>query len=480
MASPTKRRTAAARLSVGAVLGAALVAPVVIGLSAQPASANTNGTQIDSPNGDVTYNQPFDGLKISATVNRTNDYTRKGALDGNQTEPDNGNPVTFALTDPNGAVMQGPWVNQGTRGGPLPVNNGTYLSSSSGLTGGPGGPLINGNYTLKLTGGGSTCSVRGCQGSPPINQTRTITLAIPPAAPTGIAANPSSSTVVHLTWDQNTEPDRQYYDIMSNGYLLGRVQDSQVCSSGSCSVDIPFSKDKAAGTHSFALRAYRSTAPGSSDTLVSAQSATVSTTLAGPPPPPPPPSPTPAGGGTGGGTTGGTGAGTGGGEGGGSTGAGAGTGTGTGTGGVNPSASPGAPIPVTKPGDKRTQTQLAVQFKDFAKISGILKLPPLPAAAALAGEAPIPFGTFAPTLAYGDQLVPETIRTLQNTTTTDSLATSLSKQFNGRALYRDLAIALLLVIASAHLRTWMRKEDAISPAPGHQVRRRNSDGGYDW
>ena len=476
MPTLTRRRRAAARITVGTMLGAAIAAPVLLGFTALPASANTDGTNIDSPSGDVNASSSFN-LRINASIVRKDDAP-KTLTQGADT--DDGRRLTLTLTDPNGTTL-GSWFNEGRSGGSLPAAQ-TCLDANSGLTGCNGGqtnPIINGTYHLTLTGGGS--SGRNGTGSGTIDQSRTIVVAIPPAAPGGVAVAPASGTVAHLTWDQNNEPDRQFYDIFSAGNLIGRVQDSQVCSSGACAVDVPFAKDRAAGTHSFSLKAYR--ASGSGDSLVSPESQSVSTTLAGPPPPPPSPTPTPAPGdgtGTGGTGTGGTGTGgTGtGGTGTGGTGTG---GTGTSNGGTfGSSPSPGTTKhPVTKPGDRRTQTQVAVQFKDFAKISGILKLPPLPSAAAIAGAPAEPDGTFAPTLAYGDQLVPDKITTLKENSS-DSLVTSFTNQFNGRQLYRSLAIALLLLVSSGHLRSWMRKEDAIAPGPGHVGRRKSSDGGYDW
>ena len=339
-------------------------------------------------------------------------------------------------------------------------------------------PAYNGHYTASLSGGAS--------GS------RTVLVQIPPAAPTGVAATATGQRRVKVSWAANREPDLTGYDVYTSDGMI--VVEHLPADRTSYEFELPSAGY--GGDHSYLVRARRlacGNCTGSDGTTQLTSAMTQSNTVTLNEPTPAPDSGTGgSGGGTGGsggsGGTGGTG-GTGGsgGSGGGYNGGDGGTGGtggyngggsgGTGSGGSGSGGSGGGTAPQTDEngyssgnnggtftsGDKpdavlaRQQQRLAfgLTFKSFSPKLGAPKLPPQPKFADPA-NAPIPEGTYDPMLGYGDQsiLVNEPVATGGGVT--ETLVESVSSVFEGRRLFRSIAVALLLLLAAGHLRLWLR------------------------
>lgn len=333
-------------------------------------------------------------------------------------------------------------------------------------------PAYNGRYTVSLSG-----SVTG---------SRTIVLQVPPAAPSGVSAVATGQRRVKVSWDANREPDLTGYDLFNEQGAI--VAANLPADRTSHEFDLP--STGYGGEHTYYVRASRlacsnCSGPGSDATLTSSMSS-ASVTLTEPTP-----EPEPGDGGYNGGT--GTGTGTGGGDtgsGSGGTGSGGGynggTGTGSGTGsgnngngnggsgtgtgttdgnGYNTGTGAGGGRFSSGTGDTETraaQQRLAfsLNFKSFAPKLGAPKLPPLPKFAAPTEEA-LPWGTYDPTLNYGDQqgVESETVATGGGITTT--LVDTFTTVFEGRRLYSSIAGALLLLLAAAHLRVWLRHSSPV-------------------
>jgi hypothetical protein len=324
-----------------------------------------------------------------------------------------------------------------------------------------GGTAYNGTYTATLSGGATG--------------TRTVTLLVPPAAPTGVTASATGQHRVLVSWAANREPDLTGYDLFTADGTS--VAANLPANQTSYEFDLPSSGY--GGEHSYVVRAHRlacanCTGTGSGAQLDSPMSAPAGVTLNEPTPSPEPTTdPGTGGGGTDGGGTGGGGTG-GGGYGGGGTGGGgsgsggsggSGTGGGSGTdnGGYNTGSGGGGFSSGSKPTANpatalaNARTAFGLTFKSFSPKLGAPKLPPLPKFA-FSGEQPIPEGTYDPTLKYGDQTVqvPEHVATDGGFTTT--LVDSFTSAFEGRKLFRSIAIALLLLLAAGHVRVFLRSE----------------------
>jgi hypothetical protein len=225
---------------------------------------------------------------------------------------------------------------------------------------------------------------------------------------------------------------------------------------------VTYSQD-GTGQHTYSLVSHRHTAPGSSDTLDSPQSAQASATLDSPPPPPPPspdPSPAPAdgsSGSTGGSTTDGSGGTTSDGSGGssstGSTASGSGGSTSSSTGGTggsrttSSSAIGSSKAPVTL----AQRRAFALTFKAFAPKLGIPKLPPLPNAQP--AVAPLPFGTYQKTLGYKD--VVKTTKVSVPQAAVRHVTGAVGSALDSTQFLKSIAGALILLLGAAHLRRWL-------------------------
>jgi hypothetical protein len=318
-------------------------------------------------------------------------------------------------------------------------------------------PAYNGRYTASLSGGAT--------GS------RTVTIQVPPAAPTGVSATATGQHKVKVAWAANREPDLTGYDVYTaqGGLIVANLPVGQL----SYEFDLPSSGY--GGEHSYVVRAHRLACANcdSAAQLDSEFSAPASVTLTEPTPEPDPDGDGGTGGGDGG-TGGGDGSGggdggyngggdgsTGGGDGGntgGSGGSTGGPGSGTDSNGYNNSNTGGdfASGSTDSPDVKAAKQKLAfgLTFKSFAPKLGAPKLPPLPKFAA--PTVTIPEGTYDPMLEYGDQTVVEPERVAAGGGVTSMLVDSVTSVFEGRKLYRSIAIALLLLLAAGHLRLWLR------------------------
>jgi hypothetical protein len=320
-------------------------------------------------------------------------------------------------------------------------------------------PAYNGRYTAALTGGAT--------GS------RTVVLQVPPTAPTGVTATATGQHRVKIAWSANAEPDLTGYDV----YTAQGASIVTNLPTGQLSYEFDLPSSGYGGEHSYVVRAHRLTCgncDGSTSQLDSPFSDAASVTLTEPTPPP-----GGGDGGNGGGNgTGGNGSGnggdtTGGGyNGGDTTGSGGDTTGGDSTGG-DPSGgtggsgddgyngsntggrfSSGGNTPAATAAQQRTAFGLT--FKSFSPKLGAPKLPPLPKFAA--PTVTIPEGTYDPLLEYGEQTVVVPDKVASGGGVTSMLVDSLTTAFEGRKLYRSIAMALLLLLAAGHLRLWLRHE----------------------
>lgn len=315
-------------------------------------------------------------------------------------------------------------------------------------------PAYNGRYTASLSGAAS--------GS------RTVVLQAPPAIPGGVAATATGQHRVKVSWAANREPDLTGYDVFTSDGTV--VAENLPAGTTEYEFDLPSSGY--GGEHGYVVRAHRlvcsnCAGPESGATISSPMSQPATVTLNEPPPPPPPTED--PGDGSGGGDSG-TGSG-GNGNGNGSGGNGNGTG-GSGTGGTTTGSTGGTagtggdtggfhsgPKPTTDPAVTQQQQRLAfgLTFKSFAPKLGAPKLPPLPKFS----EAPLPEGTYDPLLEYGPQEAEGPGLVAEGGGITTTLVDSFTAVFEGRKLFRSIAIALLLLLAAGHVRIWLRHEPHV-------------------
>jgi uncharacterized membrane protein YgcG len=380
------------------------------------------------------------------------------------------NPIDFAVSLDRGAVLPDSatvtmsLAVPGPQPGPFKVATSTGSQSASSLKftftpacpnqsgscAAGSAPAYNGRYTASVSG----ASV----------PTRTVVLQIPPAAPTGVTASAAGTHRVHVAWDANDEPDLTGYDVFTDdgGIVASNLPKDQTY------VEFDLPSTGYGGTHGYVVRAHRlacsncGDSPGSDAQLDSPMSQPASVTFTEPGTDP---SPSP---GTGGSTD------TSGGydNGSGTNGNGTGTTTGNGGGGskngggatdqngdtYNSGNDGGAFSSGTKTSAQDQRTAFGLTFKSFAPKLGAPKLPPQPSfAGPTIGQ--LPEGTYNPTLPYGKRTV-TTNEKIASNSLTSQFVDSLTTAFEGRKLYRSIAIALLLLLAAGHLRLWLRHPDA--------------------
>ena len=368
------------------------------------------------------------------------------------------NATTLTLTSPGGPAVEidraEPNVaNGGTLSYDLDTGCWTFPSSSCR----DGRLAPNGTWTVTQSGGTSGST--------------TFVTRIRPKAPTGLTATPMSRTEVKVSWRLGAEPDLTGWTLFEGSGVVNAVTRS-ACEAGTCSAVVRYATE-GSGEHTYTVRASRSVAPGSSETLEGPQSAPVTTRLDAPAAPA---SPAPgtgggtapgSGGGTGGTDDGGSGAGTDGGSGnnggtgGGSTGGGT-SGGGTGGGGSTAGGPTGGGPPIstgTAPAASADQQAVAqrkafaLSFSAFGPKLGIPKLPPLPQAQAPAVAPEVADGTFEPTLGFEDQVVRERVEVAQGPT--QRVRNVVGTALDSERLLRSTAAALVLLLAGAHLRRWL-------------------------
>lgn len=400
------------RAGIGAgVAGAGLV------LTAAPALAATSLTV--SPGTTVTS----DGT-VAAT----------GTDSANSTAIGQSRTLTLQLAMPDGSTKQ--WSS-----GSVASTQKATVSGSFDTAGG-----VNGDYTFTLKLNGSAAD------------SRTVTVRVPPATVRGFGATPSGS-VAHFAWTANGEADLAGYDIVdvtggSRRDLTPGGLGTNVCSGGSCGVDIDFGSAARGTSHTFVIDALRYTSPSHSATVASADSPSATVDFPAPPSPSPSSSDSsaPAGSSAGsgsGGTTGGSG----------STAGGAGGGTTSGsTGGVAGGGSTDTPGRATGGAGRGISSGHAnAALKAYLPTFSAGAAPALPSV--VTEVKPLPEGTFKPTLAYPDQVVGQTVNK-GGTTAMAHVRNEVVRVLNVQALWKSLGVAALILLVAAHLRAWVAGIDA--------------------
>lgn len=321
-----------------------------------------------------------------------------------------------------------------------------------------GTPRRNGPYKITLSGGATATQYF-------------YTNFAPTGTPANVAAAANGPNRVDLSWTYDgNEPDRAGFEITESHGSSSRVVTAPAssCSGSSCAFSLSGYPTPAVGTseyYSYTVTALRRSGGcgGCGDYTRSASSPSAQAQLDGPPQPPPSPTPTPtptdgSTGGTSGSTTGGstgttTGSSTGGTSGstsGGSTGATSGSTSGTSTGGTSTGGTTGSaakPITIpTLPPLAASRRAFALGFNRFSPSLGIPKLPPLPATS-FPVTAPSEEG-YQPTLPYD----------AEKRTTTKVLSSpiaSITEGIDSEKLAEMLAMALILLVAAAHVRVFL-------------------------
>ncbi|MCU1596207.1 MAG: hypothetical protein JWO12_3599 [Frankiales bacterium] len=280
--------------------------------------------------------------------------------------------------------------------------------------------------------------------------------------PESFSAEGSGTRNVAFAWNKGGESGITGYVLATSD---GSVLDDQItpeeagcASTDRCTYGYYYAANNP-GTHGYQLTAKRTSSSGGT---VTSEAATATATLEAPPKPSPTPNatagpgstPAPGGGGTAaGGSTGTTSGGSSGSSASGTTSGGT-TGGGTSsTSGTSPSGStePTLPPSATNP-VLAGRKAFALTFNAFSPSLGIPKLPPLPATdlPSVSGEAPLPLGTFKPSLPYQGQTETTTTRHLLSSPTAFVETITDPEQ-----LAKSIAAALLLLLVGAHLRRFL-------------------------
>ena len=280
-------------------------------------------------------------------------------------------------------------------------------------------PAANGTYTFVYDDGNRSSS-------------KDVTLAIPPATPTGFDAS-TDGTVATFDWQPNAEPDLMGYAILdgSTDVTGGGVDAGSVCDGSGCEVTIDFGTGVRGTQHTFSVVALRHTSPGSSGSLDSPASAGKTVTFAAETAP----SGSPSGGGTGTGSGAGTGSGTGSGGGGSRT---SGGGGGHGAGGSAPSGK-----------------HAAADLRSTLPTLSAGAAPNLPSV--LTEVKPLPQGSYKPVLPYGDHVTREKVTRPSVAGITASRVDGVAKVLDTAKIWRGLGLAAVLLLVAGHLHSWTRR-----------------------
>jgi len=446
-------RAAAARV-------AAVAATLPLAGAAMVAAAPPAGADVTSP-GDGTVFTSYSTIQIRA------DYGRSSSEN------------TLTLTSPGGPAVQVASAPAGLSGGTMTysLDTGCWTYPSSSCSGSRLAP--NGTWTVTQGGGGGSGS-------------STFVTRIRPAAPTGVTASALSEREVRISWRRGEEPDLTGYAVLEGSQVRKDGIGLGACDKTTCSTVVSYD-EPAPGEHTYTVRAFRSSAPGSNVTLDSEPSAPatarLTSTSSGPTAEPAPSGEAGEGSGSGsssgetgtvegssgeGSSSGDSGEGAGasgsGTEGGAEGGAGTGSATGSeggGTGKPGPGAGPAGPGTASAPlgagttsagatADQRALAQrqaFALGFSAFGPKLGIPKLPPLPQAQAPAVAAE-PDGTYEPTLGFPERVVTERVPIAQQAPV-ERVREVVGSALDSERLVRSTAGALLLLLAAAHLRRWL-------------------------
>lgn len=375
----------------------------VLALSAGPASAEG---AITSPGPGTVYTQD-DTVEITARV------------DGRPVRPT----TELRLTDPLGRQR-----TVATAAGSLSATDLRYAlrTDCPAFPDQPcnGVPALNGTWTAVLSGGGE--------------DSKQFVLRIPPRAPELTDAVATGSRAVVLTWVAGAEPDLRGYSVVDgSGAELAAVPPT-ACTGGTCTHTVTFAED-GPREDALAVRAVRGQCPDCEASLASAPSA--ARTVARPAPgatpsgsadPSAAPSGTAAPGSPAPGDPGPSGA------------------------ASSPSAAgPTTSAPVT-PGVGALGRTDGPGLEPFGGV-GDAELPSLLGSAAPTADgpsaqaAPLPDGTFAPTLPFADQVVREPVAA---PSPAPSVAAAVQQAARRPALVNSVAAALVLLLVGAHLRRW--------------------------
>lgn len=407
----------------------------------------------------ASWAKPTDAstFTTSAPVDFLVNLTRSSSL----VSGTDGAAVTLSITVPSGTTYKVDTASSTDKDLKFSLTPDCDNTNTPGPCASGGTPAYNGRYTATLSGAAT--------GS------RTVTLNVPPAAPTGVTATATGTHRVKVGWAPNREPDLTGYDVFTAAgqTVVANLPYTQT----SYEFDLP--DTGYGGDHSYVVRAHRLACvncDGSTDQLDSPMSGSATVTFTEPTASSDPGSGGYTGtGGSGTGTTGngttgngsngngnggstydGSGATTGNNTGGGTT-TGSGTSTGTTTDGYNTgsggSFSSGAGKSNPAADAARRQAAFSLSFKSFAPKLGAPKLPPLPQFASPTVE--LPEGTYDPLLDYGNKTVAEKEHVATGGVT-GQIVDSVVEVFQGKRLFRSIAIALLLLLAAGHVRIWLR------------------------
>ena len=285
------------------------------------------------------------------------------------------------------------------------------------------------------------------EGSP--NSSSFFVTRIAPAAPQDVTAAQASPKQARITWKRGKEPDLTGFQVVESGAVVKDGIGMDACDGATCSAVVSYASE-GSGDHTYAVRAFRATEPGSDSTLASPLSANATTRLEKAPASPAP-APSTGGGSPGGPSAGGGGEGAGDGDGGTTAGPAAPAPGGAGSPGGSAAPAPGAPATADQQAVAQRKA-FALGFSAFGPKLGIPKLPPLPQQPpAIAPE--LADGTFEPTLGYEDQVLTEEVEVAQGPTT--RVRNVVDTALDSERLATSTAAALLLLLAGAHLRRWL-------------------------
>lgn len=401
----TLRRTAQVGARVALPLG---FAAALVGMAAAPALAATS----------IAVNAGGNSLSDGAVLSQNDTINVKGTSDATATTRQM--KLTVSVPGSNDYTLK-----TGSAG---PLQSGQLSSSVDttcpGWSASPCVEAVNGTYTFTFTAGSATTST-------------SVDLRVPPSAPSSFAAT-VHDTVVSFSWSPNSEPDVMGYDISDSSgadVTPGGLDSDTVCGSGACGVSIDFGSGAQGTSDTFFLTARRHTSPGSSGFVASDPSS--GQTVDFPAPPPPPSS---SGASSGGGAGSPSVHSTGGGAGSGSTGSSTGASSGS-----------GSHKQVTLTGKPVTDLRHSLPVVTAAGA------PDLPSV--LTEVKPLPEGTYKPTLAYPDQ----TFKTKQKkpVAAPAQVLHSLQQVLDTKSLWRVLAGMAVLLLAAAHLRTFVERVDPL-------------------
>jgi len=404
------------RLAAGLVLAGGVLAPLALAAPAWAASASivikdSSGGQVTDGGQVTTFG---DVLSVSATV-----PVAAGDV--------NGHTWMLIVTSPTGQgsanctldseqVPANPGVGGSAEIGPKSIettafNQGTCASDAP--------PPYNGSYTITLYRDGTAAK--------DATSATNFTFALPPAPVQGVRATAASNgSTVTVGWAANSEPDLTAYDLYTqsagnDSAAASGLSPSQYCTSGTCSATLSAPPP---GNYAFVVRADRTTSPGGSVTVQSADSSAADVSV---PKPPPSPSPSAGGNSSGGGVSGGGGSSLSG-------------GSGSGRAGAPPIAS------------RRGVLQA---FKNFVPAPVTVAPPNVSAPAPITVFAPLPEGTYQPELPYGKQTTPGQLLVFRKGGS--SFSSALSSVATSGPLWTSVAGALLLLLIAMHLQSWLRR-----------------------